>query len=130
MERMVLMAKSSWALVRRTFRPSLVQVVRMGRNVVQQSALTDAAVFFMIYMMCMAIWIGVVTATEGTSVETAFGAVLTCLSNMGPAPFHVGADNFASYSGFSKYFLALAMLLGRLEFFTVLALLVPGFWRR
>lgn len=130
MERMVLMAKSSWALVRRTFRPSLVQVVRMGRNVVQQSALTDAAVFFMIYMMCMAVWIGAVTATEGASVETAFGAVLTCLSNMGPAPFHVGADNFASYSGFSKYFLALAMLLGRLEFFTVLALLVPGFWRR
>lgn len=129
-ERMVLMTKSSWALVRRTFRPSLVQVVRMGRSVVQQSALTDAAVFFMIYMMCMAVGIGLVTAVEGASVQTAFGAVLTCLSNMGPAPYHVGADNFAHYSGLSKYFLAVAMLLGRLEFFTVLALLVPGFWRR
>jgi trk system potassium uptake protein TrkH len=49
---------------------------------------------------------------------------------MGPAPFHIGADNFAGYSAVSKLFFALAMLLGRLEFFTLFALLLPGFWRR
>ena len=63
-------------------------------------------------------------------VPTAFGTMLTCLSNMGPAPFHIGPDNFAGYSGVSKMFFALAMLLGRLEFFTLFALILPGFWRR
>jgi len=56
--------------------------------------------------------------------------MLTCLSNMGPAPFHVGPDNFAAYSAGSKLFFAMAMLLGRLEFFTLFALILPGFWRR
>ena len=50
--------------------------------------------------------------------------------NMGPAPFHVGPDNFAAYSGGSKLFFAIAMLLGRIEFFTLFALILPGFWRR
>jgi trk system potassium uptake protein TrkH len=49
---------------------------------------------------------------------------------MGPAPFYQGADNFASYSAASKLIGVAAMLLGRLEFFTLLALLVPAFWRR
>ena len=56
--------------------------------------------------------------------------MLTCLSNMGPAPFYDGSDNFASYSPVAKVFFSLAMLLGRLEFFTLFALLVPDFWRR
>ena len=59
--------------------------------------------------------------------------MLTSVSNMGPAPFHDDAglaDNFASYGGATKVFFAGAMLLGRLEFFTLLSLLLPGFWRR
>ena len=40
------------------------------------------------------------------------------------------ADNFAGYGGLSKLFFSFAMLLGRLEFFTLLTLLLPGFWRR
>ncbi len=67
---------------------------------------------------------------EGVPLPTAFGAMLTCLSNMGPAPFHVGPDNFAAYSAGSKLFFSMAMLLGRLEFFTLFALILPGFWRR
>jgi trk system potassium uptake protein len=50
---------------------------------------------------------------------------------MGPAPFHaITGDHFAEYTAFSKVMFALIMILGRLEFFTVLALFVPSFWRR
>ena len=65
------------------------------------------------------------------------------LSNMGPAPFHelvwpaMGdvtavrhADNFAHYQPVTKVVFSLGMLLGRLEFFTIFALFVPGFWKR
>ena len=129
-ERIVMMAKISVAEVRRSFRPNLVHVIRMGRSVVSQAAITDATVFFIVYMVCMAVFSMVVTTIEDMPLPTAFGAVLTCLSNMGPAPFHTIADNFAHYSSLSKVVFAFAMLLGRLEFFALLALLVPGFWRR
>ncbi|MEM6961066.1 MAG: hypothetical protein AAF550_04915, partial [Myxococcota bacterium] len=76
-----------------------------------------------------------VPAFEGNTVPlpAAFGALLSCLSNMGPAPFHELAgmeDNFAGYSKLSKLFFSFVMILGRLEFFTLTALFMPGFWRR
>lgn len=129
-ERVVLMGKLAWAELRRSFRPALVHVVRMGRTVIQPSALTDVSVFVAIYFAALALMTGLVSAVEDVSLPASFGAALTCLSNMGPAPFHVGSDNFASYSAFSKVVFILGMLLGRLEFFALLALLVPDFWRR
>ncbi len=129
-ERIVLMVKLSWTEVRRSFRPSLVHVVRMGRTLIPQSALTDVAVFFMIYMLCLGTGTALVATLDGVGLPRAFGAVLTSLSNMGPGVFHVGPDNFAGYSGATKLFCIFAMLLGRLEFYAILALFVPGFWRR
>jgi trk system potassium uptake protein TrkH len=129
-ERIVLMAKVVWTELRRSFRPNLVHVVRMGRQIVQPAALTDVVVFFVIYMASLAVMTGTATLLDSLPLPAAFGASLSCLSNMGPAPFHVGADNFASYSAATKVVFTLGMLLGRLEFFAVLALLVPGFWRR
>ncbi len=130
-ERVVMMAKVSAAEVRRSFRPNLVHVIRMGRSVVSQAAITDATVFFIIYMVCLGVFTVSITLIEDQmEVDRAFGAVLTCLSNMGPAPFHEGPDNFAVYAPVSKMLFSVAMLLGRLEFFALLALLVPGFWRR
>ena len=93
----------------------------------------DVAVFFVIYMACLGFGVFLVAAIEGVPVATGFGAMLTCLSNMGPAPFHnmhFDADNFAAYSSVSKVIFTLSMLLGRLEFFTLFALLLPDFWRR
>lgn len=132
-ERIVIMAKQTMAQVRRSFEPTAVQVVRLGRSVVPKPVLADVTSFFVIYMLCIGVGVLVVVSLEGIPVGAAFGAMLTCLSNMGPAPFHDAAgfaDNFAAYSAVSKIFFVIAMLLGRLEFFTLFALLVPGFWRR
>jgi trk system potassium uptake protein TrkH len=129
-ERAVLMGKQAIAQVQKSFRPSTVELVRMGKAAISTQVLADVASFFLIYMGCIAFGLLFVTSVEGIPIPTAFGAMLTCLSNMGPAPFHVGPDNFASYSAGSKLFFSLAMLLGRLEFFTLFALVLPGFWRR
>ena len=129
-ERAVLMGKQAVAQIQKSFRPATVQLVRMGKATISSQVLADVASFFLIYMGCIAFGLLYVTLVEGVPMPTAFGAMLTCLSNMGPAPFHVGPDNFAGYSAASKLFFALAMLLGRLEFFTLFALVLPGFWRR
>lgn len=128
--RVVLLARTSWTQIRRTIRPSVVQVVHMGRKSVPQPVLTEVAVFFFVYMAFMAAGTWFVTFVEGVPIPTGFGAMLTTLSNMGPSPFYVENDHFAAYSDVSKVWFSLAMILGRLEFFTLLALLLPDFWRR
>ncbi|MCB9594413.1 MAG: TrkH family potassium uptake protein [Sandaracinaceae bacterium] len=129
-ERIILMAKTSWAEFRESFRPAVVQVVRMGRVAVPAEILRDVAVFVGVFMACLGFGCLFVVSTDDVSLATAFGATLSCLSNMGPAPWHAGPDNFAAYSQPAKLFFVLAMLLGRLEFFTLFALLVPDFWKR
>ena len=129
-ERIVLLAKVGLAQIRGTFRPNLVQVIRMDRKRVPVGVLSDVAVFFVVFMTCTAVCVLAVTYLEGISPQAAFGATLSCLSNMGPAPWHVGPDNFASYGAVSKLLFSLAMILGRLEFFTVFALFIPDFWKR
>ena len=129
-ERAVLMGKQAIAQIQKSFRPATVQLVRMGKVAINNQVLADVGSFFLIYMGCIGAGLLFVTLVEGVPMPTAFGTMLTCLSNMGPAPFHVGPDNFSSYSSGSKLFFAMAMLLGRLEFFTLFALIVPGFWRR
>ncbi len=129
-ERLVLMGKMSWAEFRMSFRPAIVQVVRMGRAAVPQEILSDVAVFLGVYVAVIAGGVLFVSAVDGVSLPTAFGATLTSLANSGPAAFWNGADNFKAYSDVSKVFFAIVMLLGRLELFTMFALLVPDFWRR
>jgi trk system potassium uptake protein TrkH len=85
--RMTLLAKVAWAQTRTSFRPSVVQVVRMGRTVMRDSVLADVTAFFAIYMLCLAVGSLFITITDSLTISQAFGANLTCLSNMGPAPF-------------------------------------------
>lgn len=131
-ERVVLLAKQSWAEIRRSFRPALVSVVRMGRAAVPSDVLSDVAAFFAVYVAVLAGGVFFVSALEGVALETAFGATLSCLANSGPAAWYDPAtgDNFQVYSGAAQLFFAVVMLLGRLELFTILALFVPDFWRR
>jgi trk system potassium uptake protein TrkH len=62
-------------------------------------------------------------------VEAASGAV-ACLSNVGPALGSLGpAGSFADVPTLGKVLLSLLMVLGRLEFYAIVVLLVPRFWR-
>jgi trk system potassium uptake protein TrkH len=66
---------------------------------------------------------------SGLDQETSFSAVAACLNNLGPGLGDV-SQNYASINDFAKWVLVLAMLLGRLEIFTLLVLFTPGFWRK
>lgn len=133
-ERIVILAKQTLAQIKQSFEPTAVHVVRLGKSVVPVPVLGDVASFFVVYMVTIGLGVLLVASVEAVPITTAFGAMLTSVSNMGPAPFfhHVegASDNFASYGGPTKVFFAWAMLLGRLEFFTLLSLFLPGFWRR
>jgi trk system potassium uptake protein TrkH len=66
-----------------------------------------------------------------TDIVTAATASLATVSNIGPGLAAVGpTENFAFFADWQKLVMVLLMWLGRLEFFAVLALLLPRFWRR
>jgi len=84
--------------------------------------------FFAAYVAVFVILMLAVMAT-GLDQVTAFSAVAACLNNLGPGlgdvHFHYGDIN-----NVAKWLLSAAMLLGRLEVFTVLVILSPAFWQR
>ena len=64
----------------------------------------------------------------GLDQVTAFSAVAACINNLGPGLGGVG-QHYADISDTAKWLLSFAMVLGRLEIFTLLVLLSPTFWR-
>ena len=64
----------------------------------------------------------------GLDLESAFGAVMATINLVGPGLGEVAAT-FASVSPFAKWLGIIGMLIGRLEVFTLLILLMPAFWR-
>jgi trk system potassium uptake protein TrkH len=65
----------------------------------------------------------------GLDQVTAFSAIAASLNNLGPGLGQVAA-NYASINDLSKWVCVLAMLLGRLEIFTLLVIITPDFWRK
>lgn len=70
-----------------------------------------------------------VLLATGVDQVTAFSAIATCLNNVGPGLGAIAA-NFATMHDADKWVCVLAMLLGRLEIFTLFVLISPAFWRR
>ena len=85
----------------------------------------------------MALYVGlfvlssVLLAGLGVDFTTSFAAVAACIGNIGPGFGMVGpVENYAQIPLLGKWLLIWCMLLGRLEIFTVIILVVPEFWRK
>ena len=117
--------------VRRGYRPALVAPVRMGNQVVPQGVVVETLATGAVFAVTVVAGALCVALFDPVDVTTAFMASLACVANVGPGLGAVGpTDNFGFLSGASKLVLSVCMLLGRLEFFTLLALAAPRFWRR
>lgn len=129
--RVVIVLLAIRAEVRRGFRPSLVAPVRVGNLVVSPPVVSETLAFVAVYLLTIGV-IGVgVALLDPVDITTAFMASLACVANVGPGLGMVGpTENFGFLSAGSKVLLSFGMLLGRLEFFALLALFVPSFWKR
>ena len=110
--------------------PHRVMAVVVKGTEVSRKALTRVGQFFFLYMMCIVIESLALTAL-GIPVFDAVGLSVTTVGNVGPAFGIVGAtQTYALLSSSVKAVLCVAMLLGRLEIFTLLVMLRPSFWRQ
>ena len=128
--RVIVLLKCAVIELAHTVRPHTVRVVKIGRSAVRDDVLKQIMAFGVLFFVT----IGVCTlwlAALDVELGTAFAAALTCVANVGPGFAEVGPTlNFANIPASGKLVLSLGMILGRLEFFTVLALILPSTWRR
>jgi trk system potassium uptake protein TrkH len=126
--RFLLLAKQGIREINRLIHPSAEIPVKIGDKVVSSHVVQAVWGFFAAYMSLYALMYLIMLAT-GLDEVTAFSAVAACLNNLGPGLGEV-ASNFAILNNPAKWVLVGAMLLGRLEIFTLLVVFSPMFWRK
>jgi trk system potassium uptake protein TrkH len=114
--------------IKRLIHPSAEIPVKLGDKAVDSRVVDSVWGFFAIYVVVMAVLILVFMAS-GMDSASAFAAVAATLNNLGPGLGDV-ATGFSDVSTVAKWASVCAMLLGRLEIFTLLVLVTPTFWRR
>ncbi len=108
--------------------PSAVVTTKIGKKVIDASISEKVWGFFTIYVITF-IMLLMLVLSSGLDFESAFSAVGATLNNLGPGLGAV-SENYGSLSTVTKITLCFAMILGRLEIFTLLVVLTPAFWRR
>ncbi|MDH5424350.1 MAG: TrkH family potassium uptake protein [Gammaproteobacteria bacterium] len=108
--------------------PNAQVVVKIGKQPMSDRVIDAVWGFFAAYVALFVLMM-LLLMMAGNDQVTAFSAVAATMNNLGPGLGEVGA-NYSSINDFSKWVLCFAMLLGRLEVFTLLVLFTPVFWRR
>ncbi|RKX93439.1 MAG: TrkH family potassium uptake protein [Spirochaetes bacterium] len=109
--------------------PKGVFPVRINGQVVKKDILYPIAGFVLLYITVL-LAVTITVASGGYGILTSFTTSLATLGNIGPGFGKIGpALNYSFYPVYIKWVLSAAMMLGRLELYTVLILLTPHFWR-
>jgi trk system potassium uptake protein TrkH len=114
----------------RILHPYAVTQVKVGGAVVQNNIVFAVLAFLFVYIATIVITTLLLVATN-LDVVTAFSAAVACVNNTGPGLADVGpATTYAVLTDFQTWVCTFAMLLGRLELFTLLIVFTPVFWRK
>ncbi len=110
--------------------PHAVKHIKIGGKAVPEEVVKSVLGFLALYMGLFGLC-SVLLAGTGVDLITSITAVASAIGNIGPGFGLVGpVDNYAQMPCMGKYLLIWCMLLGRLEIFTVIIMLVPEFWRK
>jgi trk system potassium uptake protein TrkH len=128
--RVLLVFKYCYYEFKRIIHPNAVFPVRYNGKVVHESIVTRMLAYMLLFGIVSLAGASVL-CLSGLGFKESISAMISCLDNAGPGLGHLGPiDNYSAIPTFSKWFLAFAMLVGRLEFFTVLLIFTPAFWRK
>jgi trk system potassium uptake protein len=110
--------------------PHAVSPAKLGGQVIENKVIFSILAFIFVYVCCI-VAMTLILVASGLDFVSAFSAVVACINNTGPGLNQVGpATTFAALSDFQTWVCTFAMLLGRLELFTLLIIFTPAFWRR
>ncbi|MCH2219042.1 MAG: TrkH family potassium uptake protein [Dechloromonas sp.] len=130
MMRALLLYKQVYRELVRAMHPSAVYNIRIGGQVAPQPILFAVLSFAFMYMVSI-VSLTLILAFTGLDIVSAFTAIVASINNTGPGLGVVGpSTTYAVLGDFQTWVCTFAMLLGRLEIFTLLVVLTPAFWRK
>ena len=104
--------------------------VKLSGQPVENNVVFAVLAYVFVYVICIVAFT-LLLAVSGADVVTAFSAAVVSLNNTGPGLGAVGpGSTYAVLNDFQIWMCSFAMLLGRLELFTLLVVLTPAFWQR
>ena len=129
-DRLVIMLKNCRNEIERCIHPNNILTVRLNGKVIPHETVSKVVAFLSIYVLVILVG-GILLTAMGLPLIDAFFSAFTCISNTGLSAGVTGyGSTFSIVPDAGKWLLALIMLIGRLELFTVLLLFTPAFWRK
>lgn len=128
--RVLLLLKQAYREIHKLIHPQAVTPIRLGDKTVSEEVMRNITGFFFLYIFIFVICTFIMSVL-GLDIVSAMASVAATLGNVGPGLGLVGpAQTYALIPPLGKITLILCMLLGRLEIYTVLILVIPEFWKK
>ncbi len=128
--RYIVLLKSLALEIKKILYPNAMFKVFLNGNKIKENILSATAGFFMLFVMTNA-FLTLYLYARGYNALTSVSASIACIGNIGPGFGHVGpVDNYSFFSWYDKIILAIFMIIGRLEFYTVVLLFSKQFWKK
>ncbi|WP_304158889.1 TrkH family potassium uptake protein [Phascolarctobacterium succinatutens] len=127
--RLVILLKAGWAELLRTLHPRIVYSIRMGEREINPIIVGNITRFFFLYILVFIV-LTILISLSGIPIMESMGLIAACMSSVGPAFGIVGpTSTYNCLSDWARFISIWAMILGRLEIFTLLVIMRPDFWR-
>ena len=111
--------------------PHGVFIPHYNGKAIPKGVATSVMSFFFVYIICFSI-LAIALSFVGLDFLTAMSGAITSISNVGPGLGDIIGPNgtFEPLPNAAKWIMCVGMVLGRLELFTILVLLIPNFWKQ
>jgi trk system potassium uptake protein len=130
MIRVLVLAKQSARELTGILHPNLMRPVKVAQQVIDNKVILAVLGFVFFYFMSV-VGLTLVLIASGLDLTSALTAIVASINNAGPGLGLVGpASNYSVLNDFQTWVCSLAMLLGRLEVFTLILVFTPAFWRK
>ena len=125
------MIKSSLNLIKKIIQPRGIFIPTYNSAEINEEILNSVTGYFFLYLLIFGA-LTLILSFDGQDTLTALSGAAAAIANVGPGLNEVigPAKNYYDISTFSKFFLCIGMLVGRLELFPILILLSPQLWKR
>ena len=129
--RIQILIKSSLNLIKKIIQPRGVFIPTYNSREISEDILTSVTGYFFLYIFVFAT-LSLILAFDSQEILTSLSGAAATLANVGPGLNEIigPSGNYSSISDFTKLFLSLGMLIGRLELFPILILLSPQLWKK
>ncbi|MFL2660747.1 MAG: TrkH family potassium uptake protein [Alphaproteobacteria bacterium] len=129
--RIQILFKSAFTIIKKIIQPRGVFIPTYNSREISDDVLASVTGYFFLYIFMFAT-LSLALAFDGQEILTSLSGAAATLANVGPGLNEsIGpSGNYSSISDFTKVFLCIGMLIGRLELFPILILLSPQLWKR